>query len=166
MSCDIPGKVAVDLLSIPPLVFRIIRSKVINIALADIDIDIKLPHLEIMTVLKEEGTLHPAEIGKRLQIAKAQMTHLIDKLVDLRMVERNMDADDRRTINITLSDRGRSFMQRQDSIAVNAVGEYIADLNEGELETLTTSLRNLRDILFKLEKIDQCRKDSQASKDA
>jgi DNA-binding MarR family transcriptional regulator len=165
MSCDIPGKVAVDLLSIPPLVFRIIRSKVINIALADIDIDIKFPHLEIMAVLKEEGTLHPAEIGKRLQIAKAQMTHLIDKLEELGMVERDMDADDRRTINITLTDRGRSFTQRQDSIAVNAVGEYIADLNESELEKLTASLRNLRDILFKLEKIDQGKKTSQASKD-
>ena len=63
MGSDIPGKVAVDLLSIPPLVFRIIRSKLINVTLADIDIDIKLPHIEIMTVLKEDDTLHPAEIG-------------------------------------------------------------------------------------------------------
>ena len=83
MGCDIPRKVAVDLISIPPLVFRIIRSKFINATLADINIDIKFLHMEIMTVLMEEGTLHPAEIGKRLQVAKAQMTHLIDKLVEL-----------------------------------------------------------------------------------
>jgi DNA-binding MarR family transcriptional regulator len=154
MGCDIPGKVAVDLLSLPPLVFRIVRSKLINIALADIEIDIRFPHLEIMMVLKEEGTLHSAEIGKRLQIAKAQMTHLIDKLVELDLVERNIGADDRRTFNISLTDRGRRFMERHDSIAINAVGEYIADLEESELETLSTSLRNLRDILFKLEKLD------------
>ena len=155
MDGDFPAKVAADLLSIPPLVFRIIRSKLINTALADIDIDVKLPHLEILTVLKEEGTLHPAEIGKRLLIAKAQMTHLVDKLVELGLVERNVGADDRRTINITLTDRGRSFMEQQASIAINAVGEYIADLEESELETLTRSLRNLRDILFKLEKLDK-----------
>ena len=154
MGCDIPGKVAVDLLALPPLVFRIIRSKLINVALADIDIDIKFTHLEILSLLKDEDTLHPAEIGKRLQIAKAQMTHLIDKLVELELVERNECTDDRRTVNITLSDRGRSFMEQQDRIAINAVGEYIADLDENELDTLTTSLRNLRDILFKLEKLD------------
>jgi DNA-binding MarR family transcriptional regulator len=154
MRCDIPGKAAVDLLSLPPLVFRIVRSKLINIALADIDIDVKFLHLEIMMVLTEEGTLHSAEIGKRLQIAKAQMTHLIDKLVELGLVERNIDADDRRTINISLTERGQKFMEHQNSIAINAVGEYIADLEESELETLTTSLRNLRDILFKLEKLD------------
>ena len=90
MDCDIPGKVAADLLSIPPLVFRIIRSKLINAALADIEIDVKLSHLEILTVLKEEGTLHPAEIGKRLLIAKAQMTHLVDKLVELFTTHPNM----------------------------------------------------------------------------
>ena len=150
MGSDIPGKVAVDLLSIPPLVFRIIRSKLINISLADIDIDIKLPHIEIMTVLKEEGTLHPAEIGGKLQIAKAQMTHLVDKLVDLQLVERSFGETDRRTINITLTDNGRSFLEKHEEIIFNAVGEYISDLKESELETLSTSLRNLRDILLKL----------------
>ena len=154
MGSEIRGKVAVDLLSIPPLVFRIIRSKLVNIALADIDIDIKFVHLEIITLLREEGTLHPAEIGRRLQIAKAQMTHLVDKLVELELVERTGGADDRRTINITLTDRGRSFMEKQDDIAFNAVGEYISSLEESELETLSASLRNLRDILYKLQKID------------
>ncbi|HEY96976.1 MAG TPA: MarR family transcriptional regulator [Dehalococcoidia bacterium] len=150
MGSDIPGKVAVDLLSIPPLVFRIIRSKLINITLADTDIDVRLPHIEIMTVLKEEGTLHPAEIGTKLHIAKAQMTHLIDKLVELELVERSFGESDRRTINITLTDKGRNFLEKHENIIFNAVGEYISDLDESELETLSTSLRNLRDILLKL----------------
>ena len=151
MRNDIPGKVAVDLLSIPPLVFRIIRRKLINTTLADIDVDIKLPHFEIMTVLKEEGTLHVAEIGERLQIAKAQMTHLIDKLVDINMVARNMDTADRRTINITLTDKGKAFLEVHENNIVNAVREHLADLKEEDLESLSLSLRNLRDTLLKLQ---------------
>jgi DNA-binding MarR family transcriptional regulator len=150
MGSDLAGKVAVDLLSIPPLVFRIIRSKLINLTLADIDIDIKFAHIEIMTVLKEEGMLHPAEIGGKLQIAKAQMTHLIDKLVELEMVERSFGETDRRTVNITLTDKGKSFLEKHENIIFNAVGEHISNLDESELETLSTSLRNLRDILLKL----------------
>jgi DNA-binding MarR family transcriptional regulator len=103
-------RVALDLLSIPPLIFRGIRKKVIKSALAEIDVDITPLHFEIMTLLEEAGTLHVAEIGERLQIARAQMTHLIDKLVDLNIVERNMDIADRRIINITLTDRGRVFL--------------------------------------------------------
>lgn len=150
MGSDIPGKIAVDLLSIPPLVFRIIRSKLINITLADIDVDVKFPHVEIMTVLQEEGTLHPVEIGGKLQIAKAQMTHLVDKLVKLQLVERSFGETDRRTINITLTDKGRDFLKKHEEIIFNVVGDYISDLKESELETLSTSLRNLRDILLKL----------------
>ena len=154
MVSDLSGKVAVELLSIPPLVFRVIRRKLINIALAESNIDIKFPHLQIMAVLKEEGTLHPAEIGERLAIAKAQMTHLIDKLVELDLVERNIGDVDRRTINITLTDKGIHLTEQHEKNVNKAVGEYISCLEESELETLSTSLRNLRDILFKLERID------------
>jgi DNA-binding MarR family transcriptional regulator len=155
MVSDLPGKVAVDLLSIPPLVFRVIRKKLINIALAESNIDINFPHMQIMAVLKEEGTMHPAEIGERLLIAKAQMTHLIDKLVELDLVERNIGDIDRRTINITLTKKGIHLTEEHEKNVSNAVGEYVSCLEDSELETLSTSLRNLRDILFKLEKIDQ-----------
>lgn len=151
MGNDIRSKVAGDLLSVPMLVFRMIRRKLINVTLADMDIDIKFPHIEVMGVLREEGTLHVAEIGHRLQIAKAQMTHLIDKLVDLEMVERNVDAADRRTINISLTAKGRDVVQKHESVIFNAVTEYISCLDEQDLETLSVSLRNLRDILFKLQ---------------
>ncbi|HUT67196.1 MAG TPA: MarR family transcriptional regulator [Dehalococcoidales bacterium] len=145
------GKVAVDLLSIPPLIFRLLRRKLIKTTLADIDVDIKFPHLEIMKVLREEGTLHVAEIGEKLQIAKAQMTHLIDKLVDLNLVERRMNSADRRTLNIALTARGRALLDEHENFLVNTVRDYMSSLSDKELETFSSSLRNLRDTLFKLQ---------------
>ena len=145
------GKVAVDLLSIPPLIFRLLRRKLIKTTLADIDVDIKFPHLEIMKVLREEGTLHVAEIGEKLQIAKAQMTHLLDKLVDLNLVERRMNSADRRTLNIALTARGRALLDEHENFLVNTVRDYMSSLSDKELETFSSSLRNLRDTLFKLQ---------------
>jgi DNA-binding MarR family transcriptional regulator len=151
MRDDTLEKVAADLLSVPPLIFRLIRRKLVMTTLDDIDVDIKLLHLEIMKVLKEEGTLHPAKIGERLVVAKAQMTHLIDKLVELGFVKREMDATDRRTINITLTDKGSRVLEEQDNLVINAVRDNMAALTEAELEALSSSLRHLRDILFKLQ---------------
>jgi DNA-binding MarR family transcriptional regulator len=71
MQRDTLERVAVDLLSIPPLLFREIRRKLIKAALANIDVDITPLHFKIMTLLRETGTLHVAEIGDRLYIAKA-----------------------------------------------------------------------------------------------
>jgi DNA-binding MarR family transcriptional regulator len=151
MRGEILEKVATDLLSVPPLVFRLIRRKLVMTALTDTDMDIKLMHFEIMKVLKEEGTRHPAEIGERLLVAKAQMTHLIDKLFDLGFVKREIDASDRRTLNITLTEKGNKVIDEQDNLVINAVRDNMAALTDAELEALSNSLRSLRDILFKLQ---------------
>lgn len=145
------GKVATDLLSLPPLIFRLIRRKLVMTTLADTEVDLRLLHIEIMHLLKEEGTMHPAKIGERLLLAKAQMTHLIDKLVELDFVKREPDAIDRRTFNITLTEKGRRVLDEQDVLVISAVTDNMASLSEKELEALSSALRSLRDTLFKLQ---------------
>jgi DNA-binding MarR family transcriptional regulator len=151
MQNEIMGQVALDLLSVPPLIFRLIRRKLMTMTLAEPDSNLKLLHFEIMQVLKQEGTMHVAKIGEKLLIAKAQMTHLIDKLVELRFVERETGSADRRTMNISLTPKGRKFTEEQDTLILNAMRDNMSALTEKELETLSGSLLNLRDTLFKLQ---------------
>jgi DNA-binding MarR family transcriptional regulator len=151
MRSEILERVAMDLLSIPPLIFRGIRRKLIKITLADIDVAITPHHFEIIRLLEEEGTLHVVEIGEKLQIAKAQMTKLIDKLVELNLVAREADAADRRTINISLSNQGKKIIAEHKAIILKAVQEAMAQLSDEDLTTLDNSLRKLQEILSKLQ---------------
>ena len=148
---DIVVSISDDLLSIPPLIFRSLRRKLLRTALAKIDLDISPLHFEIMKLLEESGTLHAAEIGERLQIARAQMTHLIDKLVELDIVERQNGTSDRRTVNITLTDTGKTTIAKQDKDIRNVIREALDSLTGKELEELSTSLMKLRDILVKIQ---------------
>lgn len=88
-----------DLLSIPPLLFREIRSRLIKMTLADTEVHISPLNYEIMSLLEDTGTIHIARIGEELHITGAQLTHLIEKLVGLNMVERKTGKADRRTAN-------------------------------------------------------------------
>jgi len=151
MRKEIMSRVSLDLLSIPPLIFRLIRRKLVTDTLVESDPNFKLLHFEILKVLKDGGTMHVAKIGEKLVIAKAQMTHLIDKLVELGFIERAPCQADRRTMNISLTKRGEKFMVEQDALILNAVRENMASLSDGELEALSGSLRRLRDTLFKME---------------
>ena len=150
MQNDIRERIAVDLLTIPPLIFRGIRRKLIKTTLADIDVNITPHHFEIIRLLEEEGTLHATEIGERLQIAKAQMTKLIDKLADLNIVARKTDRADRRTINITLTGQGRTVLEEHKNSIMSAIRETISPLTDKELEDLSTSLRTLQGIFSRL----------------
>jgi MarR family 2-MHQ and catechol resistance regulon transcriptional repressor len=128
-----------------------VRRKLTKTTLVDVAEDVKLIHFEILHVLKEEGKLHVAEIGERLQVAKAQMTHLINKLVELDLVERKVDAVDRRILNIDLTGKDKTLLEEHESAMLNAVRDNMSSLTEKELTTLSSSLRNLRDTLLKLQ---------------
>jgi len=151
MRNEILSRVAEDLMSIPPLTFRGIRRKLIKTTLADIDVHITPLHFEIIRLLKIEGTIHVAEIGRRLQIAKAQMTQLIDKLVAFNIIEKKVDIADRRTFNISLTDHGLKVIEEHKNIIMNAIREAMDCLTDEELEELSDSLRKTRDILSKLQ---------------
>jgi DNA-binding MarR family transcriptional regulator len=148
---QILSRINADLLSVPPLVSRLIRKKLVMKTPIEAEIELKIPHFEIMRILKEQGTLHPAEIGEKLCIAKAQMTHLVDKLVELNFVKREMGTDDRRTLNITLTGNGNRLLDDQERLCVNAMRENMMALSDTELETLSNSLRVLRSTLLKLQ---------------
>ncbi len=151
MRRDIVRRTADDLLSVPPLIFRGVRRKLLKTALDSVNIDISPLHFEIMRLLKENDILHIAEIGERLQVARAQMTHLIDKLVELGMVERQADSADRRVTNIVLTDKGSAFLEEHGGNIWKATQEFVSSLTDEELTDLSASLERLREILSRLQ---------------
>jgi DNA-binding MarR family transcriptional regulator len=151
MRRDLVNRTADDLLSVPPLIFRGVRRKLLKTALDSINVEVSPLHFEIMRLLKEHGTLRITEIGERLQLARAQMTHLIDKLVELEMVERQADSTDRRVTNIVLADKGRAFLEEHGGNIWKATKEFVSGLTDEELADLSASLERLRDILSRLQ---------------
>ena len=147
---DILEQAAIDLLSVPPLVFRQIRRKLIRSTLAGLDAGITLHHVEIIRLLEKEGDLHVAEIGDKLQIARAQMTALVEKLVTLNLVERRTDAADRRITILTLSDYGKAVWREHRAGLIKAMREAMEHLSGEELQDLSQTLRRLQEMLSKL----------------
>jgi DNA-binding MarR family transcriptional regulator len=152
MRDEILTTVSRDLLSISPLIFRLIRRKLARTAASNVDLNITPLHFEIMRLLEEESNLHVSEIGEKLQIAKAQMTKLIDKLVVLNIVERTADVTDRRTLNIALTPQGRMVLTENKHRIMSAVQEIVSSLPDEDLENLSLSLHILRGILLKAQR--------------
>ena len=151
MNNRILDTVAEDLFSIMPLIGRSIRRKLLKTALTSFKEDIAPPHFEIMKLLEETEVLHVAEIGERLQIARPQMTHLIDRLVELNLVERQTNTNDRRMLNIMLTNKGTMILKEHERHIKNATREALSCLTEEELSELSAALRKLRVIFTKLE---------------
>lgn len=151
MEKEILDSVAYDLFTTLPLIHRNIRNKLIKNVITNFKEDIAPPHFEIMKLLEETGTMHVAEIGEKLQIARPQMTHLIDRLVELDIVERETNEEDRRMLNIRLKDKGKSIIKARDKQVINATREALSGLTDDELKQLSMSLNNIKDVFSKLD---------------
>jgi DNA-binding MarR family transcriptional regulator len=148
---DILERTATNLLSVSPLIFRGVRRKLLKTALDGVNMDISPLHFEIMRLVSVEGTLKITEIGERLQLARAQMTHLIDRLVEAGMVKRQADSTDRRVTNIVLTTEGSAFLEKHGGDIWKATKELLSGLTDEELADLSASLERLRDILAHLQ---------------
>lgn len=126
-------------------VLPIVHKKLLRIDLEGIGSGLSRLHLAIMRVLFE-NKLPISGIAEQLLIPRPQMTHLIDHLVKMGIVERQPDDEDRRVINIVLTDTGKEVLNHCKKLVRENMRKKLSALTEDELEKLATSLEKLREI--------------------
>ena len=107
-------------------------------------------HMAIMKLLDEEGTLCISEIGDMIKVAKAQMTHSIDKLTSLDMIERVPDAVDRRKTRVRLTAEGKKLIAKIDRAVKRRMKESLSWLKDEELARFLEALKYLTATFEKL----------------
>jgi MarR family 2-MHQ and catechol resistance regulon transcriptional repressor len=113
----------------------------------------RLPHsyYHILKVLKKLGALPMSEIGRRVFISKSNMTSVIDKLVENGLAERIPDKNDRRVINIALTDKGNELLNEWRVHSNQEIKIRLSSLSDEDLEKFYESTRNMKNILDKLD---------------
>jgi DNA-binding MarR family transcriptional regulator len=135
---------------IMPLLHRVIKKKLFHNKAELGQHGLLPPHYEIMRMLHESGQVHISSIADGLFIPRPQMTYLIDRLVDMGMVERNTDPSDRRMLDVQLSSKGKLIIEEHRKHVRNALKESMADIPDDELKEVSASLQKIREVFSKL----------------
>jgi DNA-binding MarR family transcriptional regulator len=133
------------IIHVPP----IFAKKLLRRDLNGIDTSLTRLHFAIMGVLSE-GNLTVSELAKHLMITKPQMTHLVDHLVKMGVIERRPDARDRRVINLTLTEQGKVMRDTFRHKIEENVKSALSGLTPDELTSMADALDTLRNIGAKL----------------
>lgn len=130
---------------IPTLEKRLIKS-------LDIGVEPSLSPLQHRTIfiLREEGMLSMSELSRELSVSKQQLTIIIDKLMKVGFVQRVYNKNDRRIINIKLSEEGDDFLCLVKMKIEEDMQQRIKVLNEDEVNTLLHAIDNIYNITKKL----------------
>jgi len=131
-------------------ILPIIHKKLLRMDLEGVIGDLSRLHIAIMGILAE-GSLPVTEIARRLVIPKSQMTHLIDQLAGLGIIERLPDAKDRRVIHISLTNYGKVVLKEGRDLVRQNIRNKLSCLTQAELADLSIALEKLKDIGARLE---------------
>lgn len=113
----------------------------------------KIPHshYHILKILNKSGELPMSEIGRLAHIHKSNMTSLSDKLVAEGLAERLPDQNDRRRINLAMTNRGNELLHDWRTHSYLELKENLSTLSEEDLEKLYQSVENIKTILNKID---------------
>jgi len=116
--------------------------------------------LYIMGLLSRNEMMSMSEIGCKLKIPKPHVTSQIDKLIAENFVERLNDPNDRRVINIRLTDKGKVDFQKMKQAISQEMRQRIETLDQQNIKAMLNSTQQLRDILTEIMKDTSCEKPS------
>ena len=128
------------LLISPDVFSRKIDRQILTIALKDMHLSMGIYHLLVLQVLADEGNQTVNEVGQILAISKSQMTFATNRLIDLGLINRQLDDEDRRKIRIGLTLRGRWVIEELTKNIQKEMTRLLNDLSDEDIIALESGL--------------------------
>ncbi|MCX7983099.1 MAG: MarR family transcriptional regulator [Syntrophales bacterium] len=98
----------------------------------------------ILRFLTEEDGVTATSLAKRSELDMATLTGILDRLEGAEIIERKPNPEDRRSLLIHLTPRGKTMAARVGEIIEEANREFTNQLNEEEREKILHLLTRLR----------------------
>jgi DNA-binding MarR family transcriptional regulator len=105
----------------------------------------------VLRILERVGPLPMSEIGKRLFIAKQNMTTIVDRLMSEGLVQRKNNDEDRRVIHIVITDKGIEYLRMTMRTLKDIIKKNLSSLADEDVEVLQSALQAIRIVSSKME---------------
>lgn len=110
--------------------------------------NITVPQAFTLKALKEQGeTCRMSDLAAMRFHTPAAMTGIVDRLIDLKLVQRNSDAKDRRVILIELTGYGRATLASIEKRMQSMMQRFFESMPEKDRETTMRMFLRLKDFL-------------------
>jgi DNA-binding MarR family transcriptional regulator len=116
------------------------------------ELELEPKHYGILFLLRNCGSLSQVEIGEWMNIDRAPMVQIVDRLEQQGLVERKQNPQDRRLNAIALTQKGEAVLVRGTEIAKAVEDEFFAKLPASDRQQLHQLLTRLLE--SDLKKID------------
>jgi MarR family transcriptional regulator, multiple antibiotic resistance protein MarR len=105
--------------------------------------DLTHPQFSILMILKEHNCLTAADLARATGADTGAVTRMLDRLEAKQIIQRERSCEDRRIINIQLTEAGKMVVAKMPVVAINVLNRRLQHFDAAEIDTLKTLLRKL-----------------------
>jgi DNA-binding MarR family transcriptional regulator len=104
--------------------------------------DTTLPRFDVMAALYQaEGPMRMSALSQRLLVSNGNASTIVNRLEKDGLAERISQSEDRRVVNVTLTDEGRRQFERQAEGHAELVDQLFSGLDAADLDQIRDLLR-------------------------
>jgi DNA-binding MarR family transcriptional regulator len=105
------------------------------------------PQVWAIKVISEFAPLRVSDLAKKMYLHPATTVGILDRLEKRGLIARTRSSGDRRVVDVTLTDEGRTFVECSPEVASNKITHGLESLNMPELTIIYHGLDRLTQIL-------------------
>lgn len=113
--------------------------------------DLTYNQYKMLLTIYDKGSCPLNLLARELGIAMSSASEMVERLVNLGIVYRAVDEENRRQVIIYTTDRGEELIRELRHGIIENYRQLFARLPEGDQERLATAFETIADVLGKLE---------------
>lgn len=128
----------------------LMRKRMLHMDIIQSEHGIPLSHVQVLSMLSEQEALSVSEISKRLDIAKPNITPLVDRLMQMGLVDRKRDTTDRRVVNVIILPKGIEKLDAIRRTIAENVQQQAEQISAADFRELAEALGSITRILSQM----------------
>ena len=106
--------------------------------------------LALLFCISEENGKTMKHYGNKMMISKSNVTILADKLIEEKLIERELVPNDRRVVLLTITEKGREYLGQQKIKFKQALIKKLEILDSQDVDTLIDLFERIRVVFDKI----------------
>ncbi|MBC7765986.1 MAG: MarR family transcriptional regulator [Hyphomonadaceae bacterium] len=112
-----------------------IQKKLSHEICTDITQSISMTQLHVLFYIKMQYDCTVSFLASQIEITMGGVTQLVEKLVQLQLVSRERDAEDRRIVRLMITHEGEKMLEKVRENRIKIFEKYFSVLSDEEMET-------------------------------
>ena len=101
------------------------------------------PQFYVLATIGYAGSLPFGEIGAKMMVTVSNLTGIVDRLEEKKLVLRKRDETDRRVVHVTLTEKGTKLYKSTIPVFEKSISQIFSSLDLPRQKELSALLRNL-----------------------